>query len=223
MRVSRSNDPVLKVLFITVVAILVAFSHNTSADDSDNIIVKKKRIHHRKNLVNTGTTTPKTYLVSFSDKEVAPAKQCAALAKSMGGIVHRVYEHAVNGCSLILPAAQAQMAYTAMNNNPTVQDVELDQEIYLSHEAMAENIFDYKNLQASAVAPSWGLDRINQCTLPLDNVVAKQNAAGVNVFIIDTGIYAEHQEFANGVIGPGDCHLSLFSSENALTDVIGHG
>ncbi len=230
MIVPRRSGPTQKVL-VAIVAILLTIlqlAAATAADAADDINAQK-RLRLRKNLDTAITSTPTTttYLVSFADKDIPPAKRCAALAQSMGGTILRIYEHVLNGCSLILPAAKAQVAYVALDNNPTVHAVEMNQEIYLAYEAKTENIVHsttfLNKINASAVAPSWGLDRINQCTLPLDNIVAKQNAAGVKVFIIDTGIYSDHQEFSNGVIGPGDCHLSLFSLENALTDVIGHG
>ena len=239
---SRSGGPIPKVISIVVVTILVAFIHHAAADaaESDNTTLLEERIRHRNNLVTTTGTTPTTYLVSFSDNQaISPSKQCAALAKSIGGTVRHIYQHVLKGCALTLPATagvQAQsLAYTALSNYPIVDTVELDQPIFLADDDAATtwggntNIFDstsYQHeLQASAAeAPSWGLDRINQCTLPLDNTVTKQNAAGVHVYIIDTGIYAEHNEFANGVIVPeNDCHLSVFSNEDALADVIGHG
>ena len=229
--IPRRGGPTHKVL-VAFVAILLTFLHHAAtaaadADAADDNIDAQKRLRLRKNLATAITSTPTittTYLVSFADKDIPPGKRCVALAQSMGGTILRIYEHVLNGCSLILPAAKAQVAYAALDNNPTVHAVEMNQEIFLTYEATTENIFHSTNfLNESAVAPSWGLDRINQCTLPLDNIVTKQNATGVKVFIIDTGIYSDHQEFANGVIGPGDCHLSLFSLENALTDVIGHG
>ena len=240
---SRSGGPIPKVISIVVVTILLAFIHHAAADaaESDNTKLLEERIRHRNNLVTTTGTTPTTYLVSFSDNQaISPPKQCAALAKSIGGTVRHIYQHVLKGCALTLPATagvQAQsLAYTALSNYPIVDTVELDQPIFLADDEAAttwggnNNIFSstsyqHDDLQASAdVTPSWGLDRINQCTLPLDNTVTKQNAAGVHVYIIDTGIYAEHNEFANGVIVPeNDCHLSVFSEDNPLTDGNGHG
>lgn len=40
----------------------------------------------------------------------------------------------------------------------------------------------------------WGLDRVNDCDLPLDGVVTKQNAEGTKVFILDTGIRTTHND-----------------------------
>lgn len=78
------------------------------------------------------------------------------------------------------------------------------------------------NSQAVTVS-SWGLDRIDQCTLPLDGQTTKQDASGVRVFILDTGILSNHEEFANGVISSDDCHYSAILGKTALSDENGHG
>jgi subtilisin family serine protease len=48
--------------------------------------------------------------------------------------------------------------------------------------------------------PSWGLDRIDQRSLPLDSKYVYPDTAGegVNVYVIDTGINLQHVEFKNG-------------------------
>lgn len=176
-----------------------------------------------------------TYIISFADEEVAPAKRCRALAKSTGGTVQHVYDYVLNGCSLTLPLAEVQAAFTALSSSPVVRSVEEDQKIFIDYETEDDeveeefegNIFHFTSIHelqigVAAAAPSWGLDRINQCSLPLDDVVSKQDATGVKVFIIDTGIYAEHEEFAN-IISKDDCHVSFISGESALVDDVGHG
>jgi subtilisin family serine protease len=119
------------------------------------------------------------------------------------------------------------MSATALSDSPAVNIVERNQDVVLlANQLEQENIFDTtsQQLHLSAVgAPSWGLDRINQCMLPLDNITTQQDAQGVKVFVVDTGIYAENEEFANGAIGPADCHFSAFAGENALSDGHGHG
>ncbi|KAL7519328.1 hypothetical protein ACHAWX_004099, partial [Stephanocyclus meneghinianus] len=78
-------------------------------------------------------------------------------------------------------------------------------------------------IAAESTVSSWGLDRIDQCTLPLDGHTTKLNATGVRVFILDSGIRSDHEEFANGVISNEDCHYSAIPGETALTDQDGHG
>lgn len=63
----------------------------------------------------------------------------------------------------------------------------------------------------------WGLDRIDQKTLPLNNLYSpKTSGAGVSVFVIDTGVDGTHGEFGGrvnsgfsavtGRAGNSDCH-----------------
>jgi len=191
---------------------------------------KRHQTKHVRDLAST-----KTYLVTFVDDSISPAKQCEALAKSTGGFVDHVYDHVLNGCSLTLPVTQqfqAQAAFTALSNNPAVVNVEFDQIMYAYQSPSTSDsilngdaVVQSQQLQASASpATSWGLDRIDQCALPLDNLMTKQDATGVKVFILDTGIRGDHVEFANGVISTtDDCHFSAIAGENALVDGNGHG
>jgi subtilisin family serine protease len=188
--------------------------------------------HQMKDLAGTNTAT-KTYIVTFADDAISPAKQCEALALFTGGSVDHVYDH-LNGCSMTMPVTQqvqAQTAFTALRSNPSVMNVEFDQMVY-AMELPSDGIFSdaaaaeaqSEQVQASAVAAtSWGLDRIDQCALPLNNLMTKQDATGVEVFILDTGIRGDHVEFANGVLSTDDCHFSGVAGENAMVDGSGHG
>ena len=201
---------------LTIFAILVTSSQQDFATANND--VQNNGLRGLAISVNRETS----YIVTFANKEIAAAKQCAALAKSTGGTVRHVYDHVLNGCSLTSAAGvQSQSTFTALNSNPIVNVVVQDQEVSISDLIVeTNNVFDTAPLM---VAPAWGLDRINQCTLPLDNVVTKQDATGAKVFIVDTGIYAEHEDFANGMIGADDCHFSIFPGETALSDSHGHG
>ena len=71
-----------------------------------------------------------------------------------------------------------------------------------------------------AVARSWGLDRTDQRALPLDGQIARAGSgAGVNVYVIDTGVYASSTEFAGRVI-PG---FTSVSDGRGTSDCHGHG
>jgi hypothetical protein len=213
-------------LFLVVVLAIIESLQQTAATDTDAIARMGDRLK-----TTTGTTSTTSFIVSFTDMDVPPAKRCAALAKSMGGTVHQVYDHVLNGCSLIVPpAAHAQSAFTALKNNPITQIVSEDKMVSIDDQVVVSensNIFEDSTSRihssSTVAASSWGLDRINQCALPLDNEVSQQDASGVKVFIVDTGIYAAHEEFANGSIGSDDYHFSAFAGENPLTDSHGHG
>jgi hypothetical protein len=211
-----------KYVAIIVATAIVSVHHHATDAAVNNVVLEKPQ----RGLAATSDKTT-TYIISFADDEVSPAKRCAALARSTGSQVQHVYEHALNGCSLTLPVAQTLVAFMALSNDPSVEYAEVDRPMFINYKGIAENIFypttSHDILDSAATPSSWGLDRINQCELPLDSHVTKQDAAGVYVFIIDTGINADHEEFANGVIGPEDCHFSAFSYENALSDGRGHG
>ena len=71
-----------------------------------------------------------------------------------------------------------------------------------------------------ATARSWGLDRVDQRALPLDGQIARAGTGmGVNVYVIDTGVYASNTEFAGRVV-PG---YSAISDGRGTTDCHGHG
>jgi len=69
----------------------------------------------------------------------------------------------------------------------------------------------------TVTAASWGLDRTDQRSLPLDNQITRGGTgAGVSAYIIDTGVYATSAEFGSRVTsgftaisdgnGSGDCN-----------------
>ena len=71
-----------------------------------------------------------------------------------------------------------------------------------------------------AIARSWGLDRVDQRTLPLDGQIARAGSgAGVNAYIIDTGVYSSNTEFA-GRVGTG---YSVINDGRGTVDCHGHG
>ena len=67
--------------------------------------------------------------------------------------------------------------------------------------------------------PSWGLDRIDQRALPLDQQYHYDSTGkGVDVWVIDTGVNAEHAEFEGRAVFEKN-----FASDGKDTDCNGHG
>lgn len=71
--------------------------------------------------------------------------------------------------------------------------------------------------------PSWGLDRIDQASLPLDRAYTWSGAGeGVQAFIVDTGVRLTHGEFA-GRIDRGVSTARDRSEAGDASDCQGHG
>lgn len=99
------------------------------------------------------------------------------IAKEFGGEVFYVYENALQGFAVRMSDADAQR----LARSPFV-------------EVVAEN--GVAQLEATQSGPTWGIDRIDEVSLPLDGqYVYGQTGAGVTAYIIDTGIRTSHTEF----------------------------
>lgn len=140
------------------------------------------------------------YLVRLRDDIREPQREAAALAAAHGGKVLAVYQHALKGFALRLPDAAA----AALARSPGVLYVEPDRVV---HAASVPN------------AMSWGLDRIDQRSLPLDSSFTPGGTgAGTWIYIIDSGIRYSHVDLATRVDFGFD-----WDPPNGGQDCSGHG
>jgi subtilisin family serine protease len=135
-----------------------------------------------------------------SNRPLVPAV-AQDLARAHGGSVAAVYQYALKGFAVQLTEKQA----AALASDPQVAYVEADQ------------IVEAFVTQSPA---TWGLDRIDQRDLPLNNAYTyNQSGQGVHAYVIDTGIRASHQEFT-GRMGNG---YTAINDANGTNDCNGHG
>jgi subtilisin family serine protease len=117
------------------------------------------------------------------------------------GQLKKTFRHALKGFVVTVPENQL----ADLESDPNVQSVEPDR------------IVSVADTQSPA---TWGLDRIDQRELPLDNsYMDGSEGAGVHAYIIDTGILQTHAEFVGRMSNGFD---AVTASGNA-SDCNGHG
>ena len=126
-----------------------------------------------------GSAIPGRFVITLRDGTRPASFAAAANTPPLA-----IFTHAINGYTADLSATQvAKLAKDA-----DVLRIEPDRVVGVS------------TIQSGA---TWGLDRIDQRQLPLNSLYTyTQNGAGVTAYIIDTGIRADHTEFA-GRVGTG--------------------
>lgn len=154
----------------------------------------------------TNERVPGQYIVVFDETARAP-DLAPGLAAAHGAAVDRVYRHALNGAvfrGLGEPAARA------LANNPNVLWVEEDAVVTLGGHVTSPQ----------TGPPSWGLDRIDQRALPLDDSYSfVVDGTPVEIYVIDTGIRETHVDFGGRASRDFD---SIGDGQNG-NDCRGHG
>ena len=136
----------------------------------------------------------------------------ASVAAVAGVSPRFVYTAALNGFAATLNQGQL----TALRHNPAVAYIEADAPVQLF---------------VTQTGATWGIDRIDQRDTPLSTTYTyTSTGAGVNVYVLDTGIRPTHVEFAgranyipNGSSGDfvGDGHGSASDCHSHGTHVAG--
>jgi subtilisin family serine protease len=147
---------------------------------------------------------PNQYIVVLKAELVGVAAVDATaddLLTRYGGQRQHVYRFALKGFSAQMPAAAA----AALARDPRVEYVVQDEEVDIS---------------ATQTPATWGLDRIDQRDLLLNNSYTYNfTGLGVHAYVIDTGIRSTHTQFT-GRMGPG---TDTVGDGQATNDCHGHG
>ncbi|HUR73608.1 MAG TPA: S8 family peptidase [Sporichthya sp.] len=140
--------------------------------------------------------------IVVTDHTSSAAASARKNADALGAAVSADFSKTVHGFA----ARMSDQAAAKLRTDPHVVSVEPDYEVHIS--------------ATQSPAPSWGLDRIDQNALPLNNAYSYgATGAGVNAYILDTGIRRTHSDFA-GRIAAG---YSLIKDGNGTNDCNGHG
>lgn len=149
------------------------------------------------------------YIVTLKSDVANVAVTAADMVSSLGGTLHHTYNTALKGFSATLPDA----AVAALRNNPAVAAIEADR-VAAAFPAETPS----PRTQPNA---TWGIDRIDQRSLPLSASYNYQYlGTGVTVFIIDTGMRLDHTEYTGRVSLPG---YDAIGDGNGVNDCNGHG
>ncbi|WP_327353679.1 S8 family peptidase [Streptomyces sp. NBC_01304] len=145
-----------------------------------------------------------SYIVTLKDSAAkSTSAKGKALAKEYGADIKRTYKEALNGYSVKATEAEAKR-FAA---DPAVASV------------VQNRVFKVDGTQPNP--PSWGLDRIDQKTLPLNQSYTYPDKAGegVTVYVIDTGTRITHSDFG----GRASYGYDAIDNDNTAQDGHGHG
>ncbi|MFI6104463.1 S8 family peptidase [Streptomyces sp. NPDC051310] len=145
-----------------------------------------------------------SYIVTLDEAAAdAESKAGKAIAAKYGAKIEKTYTAALNGYAVELSEAQAKK----LAADPAVDSV------------VQNRVFTISGTQPSP--PSWGLDRIDQRALPLNQSYTYPEPAGdgVTAYIIDTGVRITHSDFG----GRASYGYDAVDNDNTAQDGNGHG
>lgn len=132
----------------------------------------------------------------------AASTQGKGLISEYGGSVHKTFKSALNGYTADLSASEARR----LAADPAVASVEQNRTV---------------RADATQTNAPWGLDRIDQTSLPLSGTYTYPDTAGsgVTAYVIDTGVRITHSEISGRAVNGYDA----VDGDSTAQDGNGHG
>jgi aqualysin 1 len=155
--------------------------------------------------VRASVPVPGQYLILFKQGVEDPEREGRDIAIQAGGQVLHHYRHAIKGVAVRVPEQAAAALENALRRNPKVESFEQDATVHIN---------------STQKPVTWGLDRIDQEKLPLNDEYQYDYTGNlVHAFIIDTGIRRTHSEFGDRVLEGA----TAISDGRGTDDCNGHG
>ncbi|MFD7770998.1 S8 family peptidase [Streptomyces sp. NPDC059787] len=153
----------------------------------------------------SATAVKDSYIVTLKKAAGLKASSAAGrdLVEQYGGSVRKTFGSALNGYTAALSATAARR----LAADPAVASVEQNQRVSAADTTQSN-------------AP-WGLDRIDQASLPLSGTYTYPDSAGsgVTAYVIDTGVRITHQQIS----GRASYGYDAVDGDTTASDGNGHG
>jgi len=157
--------------------------------------------------LDAANVIPNRFIVVFKPLTETQLSEEHALAKTtFGDRVKHVYKHALQGFAVELLAAEREIEI--LRRNPNVDYIEADQTVKIAGNTQTCEDAEFG---------SWGQTRVSQKDVDLDGKFQVTGpGTGVNAYILDTGIYLEHNEFQGRA-------KFIFKAETSWSNTDGNG
>lgn len=211
LRIGSSPKRGLLLAFLSLLVgatVVVASIDSTFAQEGRTLYLPLARSGPQSSII------PNQYIVLLQDasvtgdtpRAISAADAANALVAQYGGSVLYTYDTALYGFAATLSPESA----AAIQADPAVALVEPDQIVQVSQDVP----------DVTQQGATWGLDRIDQRALPLDQRYNyTTQGLTVHVYVIDTGVRATHSEFGGRVSGG----FTVINDGQGTGDCNGHG